>query len=171
LQQRHLGSTPEKKAKEKRTRQCYLAKNAVHISETLKHYRNKNKKACADRVKKSRAKKPQQYIDYCKRWAAQNRKRVKLLAQLHRKQNPGLYREYKIKRRIAFANAIPKWANIQAIRAIYAKAAEIPGQHVDHIVPLLSPLVCGLHWEGNLQIIPAGDNMIKSNRYWPDMPM
>jgi 5-methylcytosine-specific restriction endonuclease McrA len=41
---------------------------------------------------------------------------------------------------------------------------------VDHIVPLKSPLVCGLHVEHNLQVIPATQNRRKHNRVWPDMP-
>jgi hypothetical protein len=40
---------------------------------------------------------------------------------------------------------------------------------VDHTVPLLSSFVCGLHWSGNLSIIPAFDNLSKGNRFWPDM--
>jgi hypothetical protein len=39
---------------------------------------------------------------------------------------------------------------------------------VDHIVPLNHPYVCGLHWDGNLQIIPHHVNRAKSNKYWPD---
>lgn len=41
---------------------------------------------------------------------------------------------------------------------------------VDHIVPLRSPLVCGLHCEQNIAVIPKRDNIAKSNKFWPDMP-
>ena len=41
---------------------------------------------------------------------------------------------------------------------------------VDHMVPLNSPLVCGLHWHSNLELMPRDVNNDKGNSYWPDMP-
>lgn len=41
---------------------------------------------------------------------------------------------------------------------------------VDHVVPLQSRIVCGLHSHTNLQVIPANVNQSKGNRHWPDMP-
>lgn len=41
---------------------------------------------------------------------------------------------------------------------------------VDHIVPLKSPIVCGLHNEYNLAVITRSANSSKRNRHWPDMP-
>ncbi len=70
--------------------------------------------------------------------------------------------------------AVPAWANKFFISEAYHLAklrTEITGfkWHVDHIVPLQSDLVCGLHVEHNLRVIPARDNLTKNNRWWPDM--
>ncbi len=78
-------------------------------------------------------------------------------------------------RRARKLQALPVWADVKTIHSFYKEASfitETTGtiHHVDHIVPLRSKLVCGLHCEQNLQIIPAKENLIKSNCYWPDMP-
>jgi len=63
----------------------------------------------------------------------------------------------------------PKWADINCIEEIYKKSKVLSemGQHyhVDHIVPLNHPLVCGLHVEHNLQIITKEENSKKNNKF------
>jgi hypothetical protein len=72
-------------------------------------------------------------------------------------------------RRALQKKATPKWTDKRLMRGIYERAVEA-GLTVDHVVPLKSPLVCGLHCEDNLSPIPATDNTRKGNRWWPDMP-
>lgn len=79
------------------------------------------------------------------------------------------------KRKAAKIQATPAWSNDFFIGEIYelAKLRErmVGGRwHVDHIVPLQSVIVCGLHVESNLQVIPGPRNESKGNRHWPDMP-
>ncbi len=67
------------------------------------------------------------------------------------------------------AAATPKWAVQWKIKLIYSMA-RLRGLTVDHIVPLHHPLVCGLHVEHNLQLLPEAANTRKGNLWWPDMP-
>lgn len=92
-----------------------------------------------------------------------------------RARNPEYSMASCARRRASRINATPAWADLCAIRKAYALAqdlGEVLGvlHHVDHIVPLRHPLVCGLHVAVNLQVIPAAVNCSKGNRWWPDMP-
>lgn len=79
------------------------------------------------------------------------------------------------KRRSKRKQATPAWADDRKIQEFYLLAGlltEESGEpyEVDHIVPLQSGIVCGLHNEFNLQVLPLEKNRAKSNRHWPDMP-
>jgi len=77
------------------------------------------------------------------------------------------------RRRASKLQATPLWANLFFISEAYhlAKLREsICGGkwHVDHIVPLKSKIVCGLHVEHNLRVIPAVVNLKKHNSHSPN---
>lgn len=92
-----------------------------------------------------------------------------------RKDNRAKAAHYSAKARAAKLRATPAWANHFFIEEAYdlaqrrTSATGIEWQ-VDHIVPLQSELVCGLHTHENLQVIPARVNRSKQNRVWPGMP-
>ena len=91
------------------------------------------------------------------------------------KNNSDKRRASAAKRKAIKLKATPAWANQDAIASIYAEAMrqqEETGirKHVDHIVPLQSKIVCGLHVESNLQILDGAENESKRNFRWPDMP-
>lgn len=67
------------------------------------------------------------------------------------------------KRRALVRQATPCWANQEKIQAVYKLASKL-NLHVDHIYPLKSPLVCGLHTETNLQLLTPMENRKKWNR-------
>lgn len=71
--------------------------------------------------------------------------------------------------------ATPAWADAELMADMYRLARiwmDATGHkiHIDHSVPLQSPLVCGLHCEANLSPMFAPENRRKSNKHWPDMP-
>ena len=78
-------------------------------------------------------------------------------------------------RRKGVRRATPHWVDQRAIFELFLKARTLTVMtgfqwHVDHVVPLNSPVVCGLHWHQNLEVLPWFANISKSNQFWPDMP-
>lgn len=103
-------------------------------------------------------------------WLLKNRHTQKNWAR----ENPEKNAAKAARRRAVKKNATPLWANNSAIDNIYLKSKELTIEsgvthNVDHVVPLVSGIVCGLHCQDNLRIITQFDNYSKNNRWWPDM--
>lgn len=91
------------------------------------------------------------------------------------KNNPAKVSQKTARRSAQKIQATPNWANKKYISMFYDIAQEekkLTGEefHVDHIVPLRSKTVCGLHVEYNLQVLPGPENLHKSNTSWPGKP-
>jgi hypothetical protein len=72
--------------------------------------------------------------------------------------------------------AWPEWcAEHPGFKKIYeeCKRRRARGERVavDHIVPVCSKIVCGLHVPWNLCVITEIENNRKSNKHWPDCPI
>lgn len=80
-------------------------------------------------------------------------------------ENTSTFRERDAARRARKVLATASWADIKEIKQIYKHCPE--GMHVDHIVPLTSNIVCGLHVEHNLQYLTAQENLSKGNKFDP----
>lgn len=103
------------------------------------------------------------------KWLADNRERVNATLSRWKRRNRHVVAMDSRQRVAARLQAVPGWADKSVIRDIYRQAS-LAGMTVDHIVPLRSKRVCGLHCEANLQVISLSDNARKNNRHWPDMP-
>ena len=120
-------------------------------------------------------------------WAKANPERVKAVKRKNKatrkdtiraeyERNKPNYFARAASRRVNVKQATPLWADKEQIAEIYLIASKLNGfftkpvVHVDHIVPLNSKLVCGLHTPANLEIISAKANLSKGNATWPNMP-
>lgn len=107
-------------------------------------------------------------------WAKVNSERKRKTDDAWGKRNPDKINAKNARRRAVKLKRTPVWSEKFFIDEIYHLAkirTELTGikWHVDHIIPLNSEYVSGLHCETNLQVIPAKENISKGNRYWPDM--
>lgn len=110
---------------------------------------------------------------YIKSYYQQNKAQIKEQQKGYRQENQHLRAASSRKRQVAKIQRTPSWANDQLIAAYYKEAKrleELTGIqfHVDHIIPLQGELVSGLHVETNLQLLPAHENIGKSNSFDPE---
>lgn len=132
-------------------------------------YYQKNINSLREYSRKARAKNSFYYHEKTKRWKEKNIQRVSEYRKTYAAKNKHKFAFYNSRRRTAKIMAFPNWADKDEIKSLYKKAS-ILGMQIDHIVPLKSKLVCGLHVENNLQLLPKYENLSKGNRSWPDMP-
>lgn len=97
-----------------------------------------------------------------------NKENKKKTKKAWRDKNKIAIRFLTAQRRALQKNALPKWSDKKKVRNLYLNCPK--GYCVDHIVPLQSKFVCGLHNHFNLQYLTRSENSQKSNIWWPDMP-
>jgi hypothetical protein len=160
-------------------------KNATEeVKETRKAYREANKERdsarykarYAENLEKERARSREKYIrtrEHClakgARWRDENREHHREQCRQWARDHPERALAVVNERRARKESAIPSWSDQMEVKRIYALAKELEKdgirRHVDHIVPLKHPKVCGLHIPANLKIVPAVENMRKGNRF------
>lgn len=118
---------------------------------------------------KWRAENREKSLQSGKNWRDKNPEKVKENDRRWRKNNSIKLADFYKKRSENKKRATPGWANLEKIEAKYFLAkrlSEVTGikHSVDHFIPLLSPVVCGLHCENNLRVIALEDNIKKYNK-------
>lgn len=163
------------KEKKKAYDAARLAANPQKYHAQSAKYRTENKERCKASLRAWYVVNSEKQKARSAKWRKENPGKQNALKALWAKRNPACGAAHTAKRRAAQLRATPAWANAFFIEEAYdlaqlrTKATDFKW-HVDHIVPLLSKSVCGLHVENNLRVIPARHNQSKSNRHWPDMP-
>lgn len=105
-----------------------------------------------------------------KKWYSGNKEHTSKYGRWWRSVNKARNQQYNANRRAQVKQAMPTWADINKIIEIYKQSVDISNttgiiHHVDHIIPLVNDLVCGLHVHDNLQILTSTDNMSKGNKF------
>jgi uncharacterized protein YaaR (DUF327 family) len=129
----------------------------------------KNPEIAKRKRERYKLKNPERYKQVIKDWVERNIERLRERRSCYRLANKPRYAAHAANRRAMKLRATPGWACMRRIDFIYKEAAR-RGLTVDHIVPLQSDIVCGLHWHKNMQLLPMLENISKGNRHWPDMP-
>lgn len=167
----------------------WRTKNGDRYEQYTKEYRSANAEILRERSKKYRDEDPEKFRQRWKAWAEQNREyliekdrrrnrkfddEARARFSIWIENNPEKWiastRERSRRHQAAKRNACPAWVDRDQLRAIYERAVRLEKEsgipmNVDHIVPLQGELVSGLHVPWNLQIIPALDNRLKSNKF------
>jgi hypothetical protein len=133
---------------------AWRERNQEHVLEYSRNYREKIKssptlKEKQTEYRRERARKPERK-EYLNKWF--QTEKGKRLKQKHRNK-----RIEKLKLHT------PKWQDVKQLKDFYKNRPQ--GHHIDHIIPLQGENVSGLNVIGNLQYLPASENIRKSNKY------
>lgn len=142
------------------SKKTFRQNNAEKIRESKRTYYQENKETIKEKVRQ---------------YTSEHKEAKKERDKIYQRKNISTYVANNAKRKSSKLQATPKWCETEQIKSIYAQCKQLSEQtgiehHVDHIVPLQSDIVCGLHCLANLQILTSFDNLSKGNYYWPDMP-
>lgn len=153
----------------------YRTQNREKFRENRRRFIERNPDADKKYSKKYRDANPNQRALSCKAYRDANKEKEQAYRKEYSQKNKDKLTAKAAKRRAVQKRALPAWADLEVIAEVYRHARELSAIsglpfHVDHIVPLQSKLVCGLHCEANLQIIYGPENISKNNRHWPNMP-
>lgn len=163
----------EKYAEKNRNRaRDWAQKNPEKKRESDQRYYQKNRDKINNQMKKWVAKNPEKSLEIKRRWRENNPDKVREIYKLWSQRNRDKNNAKSAKRRAFKKQAIATWADLKEIKKIYEECARLTREtgvphEVDHIFPLQSEYMCGLHVENNLQILTLTANREKGNVSWP----
>lgn len=132
-------------------------------------YRRKNPEKVKAQVASWNTRNPEKVKQKMRKWRGANSEKARAASRAYAHAHPERVNAWCAARQARKLRATPTWASLEHIAQVYDQAKTL-GKVVDHIIPLRSKLVCGLHVPANLQLLTRAENSAKGNRYWPDMP-
>lgn len=144
---------------------CKLCQNQDN-----KKWNEKNHEKIVATQRKWRENNPEKQRELERQYRKNNPEKRYISCKTYRQKNKNLVNAWASMRRSVKVLATPNWANHQKIQEFYDTAdglSMITGEfyEVDHIVPLISNVVCGLHSEHNLRVITRSENRSKGNKH------
>jgi len=150
------------KEKKKAYDKIYRKVNKEKIKDYLKVYREANREELKTKNKTYKEANKEKIYAVNKAYREANKEKIKAQKRIYKKNNRASHNARNAKRKADKIKATPLWANLEKIKEIYKNCPK--GYHVDHVIPLKSKYVCGLHVENNLQYLTAKENIVKSNK-------
>lgn len=179
---RKAAEPPEQRRAKSR---AYYEANSDTIRARAAAWHAENGERAAKRMRDNYAGYPERYKALNRTWRNENADQIRAQKAAKRAANPEPYRakrrqhyaenkhmyvENAIKRKTHMQQATPAWADKEMVAKAY-EACDflnmVTGEwhEVDHVIPLKSKVVCGLHVHDNLQILTALENRKKSNSF------
>lgn len=146
---------------------CELQNSRRVTREYRAAYYQKNKKKMNRASTKSKIKHREKVRRGQQQWREKNKKKIKVYNARWERENQGKANARTARRRAALLTATPPWltrSQHEEMQNIYRDAIK-KILTVDHIIPLKSETVCGLHVPWNLQLLSKSENCSKGNRY------
>ena len=150
-----------------------MARDIENTKRLQKEWYARNKDRAKENARQWALDNPKKRLEICTKWREENREQHNAGNREWNSKNKDVKAALSAKRRSSKLSRTPKWLtsdDIEHMQALYSVAAMIQREsgveyHIDHIIPLQGKFVSGLHVPDNLRVIPAVDNLKKSNKH------
>ena len=147
----------------------YYMKHQEKLIQRTRDWETNNKEKRKESSKQWTLNNKKKRQEVCKKYYENNKNKALEATKKWKSNNRDKLLFYASQRRLIKKESMPLWADVSKIQDIYNIAISMRGNgidvHVDHIIPLRSKLVCGLHVHNNLQILSAKENLSKFNKF------
>lgn len=168
----------ENKEKVAARKSVWYSKNRIKAIANSEKWRKNNMAYFAEKSRAYRKKNLEKEKARQAKWLAENPEKMKAINADWYARNPdkanrrtSLRRARKLKATVGWDSELTQFATMEAFQLALSRSQSTGFcWHVDHMLPLKSTKVCGLHVWSNFQVIPEWMNLRKNNRLWFTLP-